>query len=572
MRLFQYRNSSHRLARTVQTNSKQPKEPEDPENKIVDAESTSELLKPDTKSEVIKYELPDDNIDIPKKHVFQQLKIVRTADPIYTLEEAAQWVPPDAMSRVWKYPKLGNSLGNVEYSFRSWDNAHSVIVQFPDMTDAMIIGAGLVGSATAYYTKRAANRSGDVLVIDKAPYSPHNCTAFSNGLISSQSKSQDIARMASFTKELIRNLKEDVLVTEEDVAQIKYRPCSHLILWPEEEVPEVINSLERAHVDGAYTEAKLPQELEIKYPWLKVANTDVALGTHGNQDEAIIDPVGLRNVYRTLAQAHGANFIQAEALDFNTMYSMTANCVSPTSAGALVARVGSSGELRSCGYAYVLLSMGHNTPFFEARAEMEPEMRDVFEDLHFIQPRLRIYFAFNSQGTPMLDFPVITDTDGSLLMREDFACNFKYYLNIEESESFLDDDSQTFLDPEADEPYQNLVHHSKNFQEYFENVIKPRLVKRIPSMEDAQFISAVSGFESHDTHDGSPIVSPHPFHQKILISGAYGSRMATFGPAVAAGLTEIMIDGDETTFDMSQMYWDRVLRGRKIDEFESLLK
>lgn len=571
-RLIRRNSLPRRFTRTVQSNSKEPPKPDDLKTEEDNKKTSSEPIKRGDDTGLIKYEIPDDSVDIPKKHVFQQLKIVRTADPIYTLEEAAQWVPADAMNRIWKYPKLGNSMGNIEYAFRSWDNANSVIVQFPDMTDILVIGAGLVGSATAYYTKKATNRSGDVCVIDRAPYSPHNCTAFCNGLISSQSKSQDIARMATLTKELIRNLKEDVLVTEEDFAQIKYRPCTHLILWPEEEVPEVLQSIERANVDGSYVEAKLPQELEIKYPWLRVTDSDVSIGTHGNQDEAIIDPVGLRNVYRTLGQAHGVNFIQAEALDFNMMYSMSAHGISPTAAGALVARVGSSSELRSCGYAYVLLALGHNTPFLEARAEMEPSMRDAFEDMHFIQPRLRIYFAFNSPSTPTIDFPVITDTDGSVLMREDYANNFKYYLNLDESDLFFDDDSQIFMDPDAEEPYQNLVHHSKKFQTYFEQVIRPRLAKRIPTMEDARFISAVSGFESYDMHDGAPIASPHPFHQKLLISGAFGSRMATLGPAVAAGLSEILIDGEETTFDMTQLYWDRVIRARKIDEFGILLK
>lgn len=552
------KTSSTEAAKPIKSTSEQ-----DPETRPVEI---------DIESRLTKYKLPDESIDIPKKHVFQQLTKVRTADPIYTLEEAAEYVPADSMIRYWKYPKLGESYGNLEYSLRSWDNERSVIVQFPDMTDVLIVGAGLIGSAVAYYIKRIASRSGDVVVIDKAPYSPNNCTAFCNGLISTQTKSQDIFRLATFTKELIRNLKEDILVTEEDYAQIKYRPCTHLVLWPEAEVTEVLKCIERNNIDGGFTEARLPHELEQKYPWLSVQNSDVSLGTHGNQDEAIIDPIGLRNLYRTLAQAHGANFILAEGLDFNTMYFKTSRQLSPMGAGAMVCRVGPSGELRNCGFAMTLLALGHNLPFLEARAEMEPEMRDSVEDLHFIQPRLRIYFSFNTPGTPVTDFPAITDTDGSVLIREDHAGNFKYYLTLEESETFFDDDSLTFMNPDADEPYQNLVHHSNEFQQYFDQVIKTRLVKRIPSMEDAKFLSAVSGFESYDTHDGSPIVSPHPFHAKVLLSGGFGSRMALFGPAAAAALSEIIISGEEQTFDMNNFYWDRVIRGRKIDEFESLVK
>jgi len=364
------------------------------------------------------------------------------------------------------------------------------------VTDYLIVGSGLVGSATAYYLKKMITRTGDVLVLDKDPYGPHSCTAFCNGLISTQSKCQEVSRIASLSKELLRNLKNDVLVTKEDIAKIRYRPCTHLILWREEDVDDVLNSTASQIDDGFHTEAKLPTELETSFPWLKAVGTDIALGSHGNQDEALVDPIGLRNFYRTLAQAHGANFVQAEVVDFNTRFLPQISEITPTSVSAIVARLPATGELRCVGFAQALLALGHNTPYLEARSEMERFARDQIEDMHFIQPKLRLCFSFHSLNTPLINFPAITDTDGSLLIRDDYAGDFKLYLTQEESENFLDADVQQFMDLDSEDSHPNLIHRSKSFEDYFYGVIKPRLARRIPAMEDARFNLVYSGFES----------------------------------------------------------------------------
>uniref|UniRef100_A0A6G1SBI9 FAD-dependent oxidoreductase domain-containing protein 1 n=1 Tax=Aceria tosichella TaxID=561515 RepID=A0A6G1SBI9_9ACAR len=525
---------------------------------------------PKVDSSLQKYKIPDEDPDIPKKHVFQQLRRIRQQDAVFTLEEAAKFKAPDSFGKSWKYPTAFDQLGNMEYSFRSYENEHSVITQFPDATDFLIVGSGLIGSATAYYCKKMASRCADIAVIDKDPYSPHNCTALCNGLISSQSKSRDISRIATLSKELIRTLRNDVLVEEDDFAQIKYRPVTHLILWPEVEIDDVMTAVDSQIKDGCYTRAKLPEELELTWPWLNVIDSDVHLGTHGDQDEAIVDPIGLRNLYRTLAQAHGANFIQAEALDFNMQYNINTPQMHPFSAGAVLARV-TSGQIKSVMVAKTLLCLGHNTPFLEARAEMEDEIRDSIQDLHFLQPKLRLCFIFNSMAAPIINFPVITDTDGSVLLRDDYAGTFKYYLTLDECDKFFEEDNEVFMSMDSDNPFPNLFHKGKKFEDYFVNTIKPRLVKRIPVMEDAKFLLTNSGFESVNTYDACPIVSLHPFHQKIVLSGGYGKRLMSFAPLAAASLSELLILDEEETFDVTNFYWDRVIKGRKVDEFHSLV-
>lgn len=518
-------------------------------------------------TDVFQVKVPDENPDIPKRHVFQQLRS-QNPNPIYTLEQASLPAQPMGMTKIHRYPTLVRNVSDMEYCIVGVNNEDTIITQFPCKTDYILVGGGLIGSATAYHLKKILSRAGDVLVLDKNPYSPHNCTALCNGLLSSQSKSRDVSRVANLSKELIRALKHDALFTPEDYAQIKYRPCTHLILWPEKEVSNVIQMMEVYNDDGLMIDSKFPAELETTFPWLKVSDSDVFLGTHGNQDEAIVDPVGLRNVYRTLAQAYGARFLMAEAIDFNTTRSLDDD-LSEYSSGNMVVRNPTSGELRSIGFSSTLLSLGHNTPFLESRAENDFAVKSNYGDLHFVQPKLRIQFTFYSFAAPTINFPVITDTDGSVLIRDDFAGDFKYCLSYEESDTFNDLDIQ-LMDLDSDDPYKNYYHKNEIFESYFETKIKPRLVKRIPVMEDAKFIVASSGHESYNCHDGAPIFGPHPFHARLLMSLGYGSKMVSFAPTIAAAAAELMIGGEEELLDMTPFYWMRTIKGRRIDEFDLL--
>lgn len=320
--------------------------------------------------------IPDENPLIPKEHVFQELRSKQHRDPVYTIEEAAEYRPIEGRHVYFKYQRIAQQHTDADYAVRSNENEYSLIYHFPEMADVCIVGSGLVGSATAYYMKKAVSRAADVLVLDKEPYGLHNNTALCNGLISSQSKCQDISRIACLSKELIRLLRHEVLVTEEDYASINYRPVTHLILWPKSEVDEVVDAVSMQIEDGCYIDVKEPHELEMSFPWLKACDTDIALGTHGNQDEALVDPLALRNLYRTLAQGYGANFIKAEVLDFNMMHSLVLDEVHPYNATALICRLPHTRELRHLGFGKVLLSLGHNTPFLEARADMESYMRN----------------------------------------------------------------------------------------------------------------------------------------------------------------------------------------------------
>lgn len=517
------------------------------------------------------YRVPDDETsDVPKKHCFQAITRKRLSTSVYTMEEAAKYVPMDMMFKSWKYPNLAEQTGSFEYRIRSYMNEHSIVFQYPDITDMMIAGGGLIGSATAYYIKKLCGKAVDVVVLDKDPYSSHNCTAFSSGLISVQSRSQDITRIANLSKELIRDLRNDVLVEPDDFAKINYQPCSHLVLWPERDLDEVINATSQQIQDGCFTESYLPQEVEAIYPWMKVSETDAALGTLSNQDEAIVDPIGLRNLYRTLGQAHGVSHLQAEAIDFNMCYDIRRPLMSNAAASAIVARIG-TGELKQCISGKTLICMGHNTPFLETKAEMDSHQREYIEDLHFLQPKLRIYFAFNSEMAPVINFPVITETDGSMLMRLDHTGTFKYYLTLEESEKFFEEDNGRFMDIESDEPFPNLFHNNQKFADYFNNVIKPRLVKRVPLMEDSKFVMAASGFEDYNTFDGSPIMSMHPFHAKIMVSGGYGNRLMTFGPLAAYCYAELLAKNEEELFDITNFYWDRVFKNKPVQEFKNLI-
>lgn len=521
-------------------------------------------------SQVDRYEPPVEDRAVPKRSTFIQLQKHRNSEVIYTLEEAAAYRKPENLRTYFKYPALAQNTGYLNHALRSYENLYTTVSQFPDSTDTLIVGAGLMGCSAAYYIKYLFGTSLDVTVIDKDPYGPHNCTAFSNGLITTQSKDEDIIRVAQLSKELIRCLRNDVLCTAEDFAKINYRPVSHLVFYREDQVDEALEAVTLQCKNGCYSEALFCEDIEKRYPFLCLDDLDIAFGVTGNQDEALVDPIALRNLYRVLAQGHGANFIKGEALDFNTVHRMDQSEIVDTPFGAMVVKV-DSGELRHVTYAGTMLCLGHNTPFLEARAEMEGYHRDIFDDLHYLQPKMRLVFTFNSLEAPVINFPVITELDGSQLICESFSGTFKYYLNLDESEEIFDSDCDKYMDVEAGEPYPNLFHTTEDLEVYFNETVKPRLVNRVPAMQDAKFLFAQSGFESWNVQDGNPIMSIHPHFTHIFMAGGYGNRMMNFAPLAGIALTERLIFNDYDLFDITRLHGDRVLRGIRLKEFPQLI-
>lgn len=208
--------------KSIKTKSDLP-QPDSQQEKSELVESLKE-----TRIEAQPYQEEDEQSMEPRKHVFQSITTLQNEDPVFTLEEAAQDCFTGTIKTYYKYPTLFDKANDRDYFLRGVDNEHTIVHQFPYLTDFLIVGSGLIGSATAYYLKKKVDRTADVLILDKDPYSSNVCSAVCNGLLSSQSKSSDIARIAALSKEFIRNLQTDLLCTPEDFAKINYRPCTHL--------------------------------------------------------------------------------------------------------------------------------------------------------------------------------------------------------------------------------------------------------------------------------------------------------------------------------------------------------
>lgn len=525
----------------------------------------------DNANHLDKPENPEDDKD-RKVPIFTKFTEPVSRYTFYSLEEGLVPVNSHKMQVYYKYPTLSRDTRGERYAVRAVDNLDTQVFQFPSFTDFMCIGSGLFGSAVAYNLKKILGGGHDVLVIDKDPYSTHNITATCSGLLSFQSKNKDHVRISMLSKEILRNLLHDPVITKEDIASLNIRPITHLILWDCKDVDEVIVANEMQAQNGCHVEMKIPRELEETFPWLKVTNSDVILGTHGNQDELIVDPIALRNLYRVLAQSYGANFIQAEMVDYNLMYKVGISDLDPSGASSIVVKL-PSGEFKTCEFTFQFLSAGHNTPILESKSlEEVMKKQGAKNSLHRLQPRLRIYFNFRSTSCPLINFPAITDTDGCLLIREDLDGSFRYYLTYEESEKFLHIDHLMFIGIDDDgNPCQNLFHTSDLFRDYFEKTIKPRLVNRIPLMSDAEFQFSFSGFQSYNTLDGSPIVCSHPFYHNFYLSGGYGSRMMSYVPTAALSIAEEVCYEECESFDLGSFHWSRVAKNLKIEEFKSLI-
>ncbi len=174
-------------------------------------------------------------------------------------------------------------------------------------SDVVIIGGGIVGSATAYYLAKAGGIAGRRITIVEKDTSYACCsTSRSAGGVRQQFSTPENIAMSRVTLELIKNLKD----TFGPTADVGFHEQGYLILTSDEGA-EVLRSnveLQRAH--GASTVLLPASELRDRFPWL---NTDgLVAGSFGSANEGWLDPSSLMNLFRTAARAEGVTLLHDE--------------------------------------------------------------------------------------------------------------------------------------------------------------------------------------------------------------------------------------------------------------------
>ena len=382
--------------------------------------------------------------------------------------------------------------------------------------DVLIIGGGVVGSATAYYLRKLGF-TGSVAIVEKDTTYQMSCTALSAGGLRQQFSTPENIQLSKFGLALIRNLKDEFGPD----ADVGFREQGYLILAS----PEGLGVLEENHrvqiAHGADNAILKDDDLTARFPWL-VAD-GLAGGCFGLSGEGWLDPYSLMSLLRKAAVSRGVSVIPGEVTAIAT-------------SGQRVTAVSlASGETIGCGALVNAGGAGGGAIARLAGIELP------------VGPRKRYIYVLDCPGASeaLHKAPLTVDPSGNWFRPE--GRNFIAGLSPEEPEE------PAVMDWEVD-------------YSFFEERIWPALAARVPALEAIKVINAWVGHYDYNGLDQNAVLGPHPEIANFYFANGYSGHGLQQGPGSGNAIAELIVHGAYRTIDLRRFGYGRIRRGEPLFE------
>ena len=382
--------------------------------------------------------------------------------------------------------------------------------------DVVIVGGGVVGSASAHYLRKNGFK-GTIALVEKDTSWALGCTARSVGGLRQQFSTPENIKLSKFGVTLVKNLKQEFGPD----ADIGFKEQGYLICA----TPDGLPILEENHAvqiaNGADNVLLRGDELAARFPWL--VTEGIAAGCFGLSGEGWVDPYMFAALFRKAAIARGVELIQGEVTGV-------------TREGDRITGVTlSSGEALACGTLVNAAGTG---------AGRLAELAGI--DLP-VGPRKRYVYVLDCPAaTEALHKAPLTVIPGGAYFRP-------------EGRNFL-----AGLSPEELQEPDNLdweVDHA-----WFEENIWPALAERVPLFEAIKVISAWVGHYDYNALDQNAVIGPHPEVTNFLFANGFSGHGLQQGPAAGNAIAELVIDGRYKTIDLARFGFDRIRNNQPLFE------
>lgn len=382
--------------------------------------------------------------------------------------------------------------------------------------DIVIVGGGIVGSASAYYLKKHGF-AGSVAIVEKDTSWQSGCTARSCGGLRQQFSTPENIALSKFGVGVVKTLKEE-FGPEADVG---FREQGYLILATAGGMPILEENHAVQIANGADNVLLRGAELPARFPWLNAEG--LAGGCFGLSGEGWVDPYSLAALFRKAALARGVTLIQGEV-------------AAVTRAGNRISEVMlASGETISCGMLVNAAGTGAGRLAEQAGIPLP------------VGPRKRYVFVFDCPGaTEALHKAPLTVEPGGIYFRPE-GRNFICGLSPEEHE-----EPQVF-DWEVDHAW-------------FEERIWERLAERVPLFEAIKVIGSWTGHYDYNALDQNAVIGPHPEVKNFLFANGYSGHGLQQGPASGNAIAELVVHGGYRTIDLTRFGYERIVRNAPLFE------
>jgi glycine/D-amino acid oxidase-like deaminating enzyme len=179
--------------------------------------------------------------------------------------------------------------------------------------DAIMVGGGLMGCATAYYLMKADSRL-RVAIVEMDPTYEKSSTILSDGNLRAQFNIKENIQISQYGLEIVERFAEDVAV-DDDRPDVAFRRQGNLFLIDKDGIEEAERGLAVQKGLGCQVEWLTPAEIKRRYPLYDPAGC--VGGTFGRQD-GTMDPWAVLMGYKKKAISLGARFIHAEVAELLT--------------------------------------------------------------------------------------------------------------------------------------------------------------------------------------------------------------------------------------------------------------
>ncbi len=381
-------------------------------------------------------------------------------------------------------------------------------MNLPNTADIVIIGGGVMGASAAYHLAQRGVKN--IVLLEKEKFFGQGATGRCAGGVRYQFSTEINVKLSIASLPMIERFKEEL---GQDVS---YKQCGYLLVATNEKEVDVFkHNVEMQNSLGVSTELLSGDEVRRRLPLMRF---DDALAGTFNPKDGVVDPNGVVQGYISAAQKMGAQvFTGAEVIGINLKGDSVEEV--QTSIGSIKTRM-------------ILNTSG---PWSGQIARM------AGIQLPLIPLRRQMFTTSPLQELPQ-DFPFVIDFARSLYFHR-------------EGEGLLIGMSNQNEQPGFDQ----------NVDEDFELVNLEAAIERMPLVEKAQRASHWAGLYEV-TPDAHPIYGSTPVNGYYVCTGFSGHGFM-HGPISGKLMSEIMLDGNYSSVDVSMLDLKRFEEGRMIQEY-----
>jgi FAD-dependent oxidoreductase domain-containing protein 1 len=387
-----------------------------------------------------------------------------------------------------------------------------------ESADVVIVGGGIVGSASAYFLSTEPTFQGRrIVVIERDPSYAQASTARSAGGLRQQFSTPENIAMSQFTLSLIRQL-ETVFGAGADVG---FREQGYVILAGGADRPLLAENVVLQQSLGADIVLIEAPELPRQFPWM--ATEGVAAAGFGRSGEGWFDPPSLAALLRNTAKARGVTVLHDR--------------VTGIEVGSRVeAVVLASGARIACG------------ALVNAAGPWAGELARLAALALPVEPRKRYVYVIDCREASEVlhQAPLTVDSSGVWFRPEGrfFLCG--------KSPDESQEPSPTDLD---------LIDHA-----FFESEVWPRLAMRVPAFESVKVVNAWAGYYDYNTLDQNAVIGPHPQIANFYFANGFSGHGAQQAAAAGRAIAELIVHGAFGTIDLVRLGYGRIAERRPLLE------